>query len=372
MTQTDCGFPVIEYQRDSSPHQWGAAHGESWREAIRELAAIRTGLMREKNPGLTAGWIGQLAEEQWRITERYAPDLAEELRGIAAGAACTLQDIVVLNNYTDFRDIQVPDQGCSVIYANRGEGRIAGQTWDMHRSAKNYVCCLRVPSARHGGETTLFSLVGCVGLMGFHASGGMVGVNNINTSGARPGVLWPALVRRLLECDSHAEMLGELQTAPVTSGHSYLVVSREQADFWEVMPGLAELVGTLAGAETGHLFHTNHCEGAAARTRELPLALSSTTHVRHELIARKIGAVRDLETAWALLNDHENYPKSICSNFQASAQDPSVTCGGAVGNLDTGELRMWRGDREHDANFVLREFRLADQDRNRERVSHAG
>ena len=54
----------------------------------------------------------------------------------------------------------------------------------------------------------------------------------------------------------------------------------------------------------------------------------------------------------------ENYPKSICSNFQADTQDPSITCGGAVGHLETGEIRMWRGDPVHDDHFVLHSFQL--------------
>lgn len=355
---TDAGFPVIIYDASNTPRQWGAAHGEAFRDAIRELVAIRTGLMREKNPQLTTGRIASLAGEQWRITAGWNRELSEELKGIAAGAGVTAEELVVLNNYTDFRDISLPDEGCSVVYVNRGAGRIAGQTWDMHRSAKNFVCCLRVPSRRFGGETLVYSLVGCVGLMGFNPAGAMVGVNNINTTGAKAGILWPVLVRSLLEQARHAAMLGVLQTAPVTSGHSYLVASREQADFWEVMPGLAERVGSLAGDEPGHLFHTNHCEGPAARTRETPHSVNSTTHVRHELIARKIGSVSDLDGAIALLDDHENYPRSICSNFQANAQDPSVTCGGAAANLDTGRVVMWRGDPVHDAHHVRREFQL--------------
>ncbi len=356
---TDQGFPVIEYLRDDSPRQRGHAHGEQFRTGIRELIEIRTALMREKNPGLTRDRIAELAGEQWRITGEYDGGLRDELAGIAEGAGVSVNDIVILNNYTDFRDIQVPDQGCSVVFVNYGERPVAGQTWDMHGSAKQYVCCLTVPCVGFEQPAVLFSLVGCVGMMGFHPRGQMVGVNNINTVGARAGALWPVVVRRTLEQTSHTAMIDELTSAPVTSGHSYLVASRSGGgEFWEIMPDLAERIETLAADRDGCLFHTNHCLGEQAKKREAVLAQSTTTHIRYGLLEKKIGAVRDFDDVLRLLNDHENYPKSICSNFQAGSQDPSVTCGGAVGDLTSGKVTMWRGDELHDVNFVRHEFRL--------------
>jgi isopenicillin-N N-acyltransferase like protein len=68
--------------------------------------------------------------------------------------------------------------------------------------------------------------------------------------------------------------------------------------------------------------------------------------------------VQSLTDAYDLLNDHENYPQAICSNYQTGAQDPAVTCGGAVGDLSSGQVSMWRGDALYDANFVRRDFDL--------------
>ena len=60
-------------------------------------------------------------------------------------------------------------------------------------SAMRFVCVIHIP-----GEMLLFSLAGCLGMMGYHSSGCMVGVNNLNSTDARSGVLWPALVRSTL------------------------------------------------------------------------------------------------------------------------------------------------------------------------------
>ena len=52
---------------------------------------------------------------------------------------------------------------------------------------------------------------------------------------------------------------------------------------------------------------------------------------------KKIDKVLDLRDMKDLLCDHEGYPRSICSHFESGSQDPSFTCGGAVGELNKGD-----------------------------------
>ena len=123
----DCGFPVITYTPEKDPREWGFSHGEQWRDAIQELVAIRKNLMRERNPGLDVIAIDHLAGLQANITRRCYPELMQEFDGIAAGAGLSLVDLVILNNYTDFRDIQwtirVAPWPMSTIRGNRWSGR---------------------------------------------------------------------------------------------------------------------------------------------------------------------------------------------------------------------------------------------------------
>ena len=354
----DCGFPIIEYEANQSATERGRLHGEEYRDAIKELVEIRTSLMREKNAGLDQQTIDRLALEQWEFTLEYHTDLGSELQGIVDGSGASITDIVILNNYTDFRDIQIDDQGCSLAYVNVGNGPIVGQTWDMHGSAKNYVCCISIPDSTGDGKTIAFSVVGCVGMMGFNSKSAMLGVNNINTDGAKSGVMWPVIVRATLQAKDLTQMADCLIDSPKTSGHNYLIAQRDQAQMWEVAPGCNDQVDSKAAGETGYMFHTNHCLGKNMAARETKISQNSTTHIRFDLLEKKIGSVRTLDEMFALMNDHENYPKSICSNFQTDSQDPSITCGGAVGNLESGEVVMWRGDQLYDENFVLHRFNV--------------
>ena len=355
----DCNFPVLKYARDQSSLEWGRQHGEKHRDGIAELVQIRTDLMREKNSTLTKQRIEDLASQQWTQTRAFDVELTDELIGIADGSGASVTDLVILNNYTDFRDIQLDDQGCSLVYSNSSHGPVIGQTWDMHGSAKRYVCCIQVPDCDSDHESVIFSLVGCVGMMGFTSRRTVMGVNNINTDGAQPGVLWPVVVRNVLKGSTLKQMTDRLTTAPVTSGHNYLLAEQDEAQMWEVAPGLAEMVDAKGKGEQGYMFHTNHCLGAKMVERETTISQNSTTHIRYDLLEKKVASAQSFDEMYALMNDHENYPKSICSNFQANTQDPSVTCGGAVGNLKTGKVKMWRGDPLYDENFVVHEFDLS-------------
>ncbi len=354
----DCGFPVIRYSPGDSYLQRGQHHGEQWREAIAELVTIRRDMMHEKNPHLTDEMIDQLAQEQWDATQHYDQSLGEELQGLCDGAGVTRTDMVILNNYTDFRDIHLADQGCSSVFVTHDGQPVVGQTWDMHGSAKRFLCCMEVPCPGFDLPKVMYSLVGCLGMMGFHPAGHMIGVNNIVTYGARAGAVWPAVVRRSLAQPDHASMERELVNAPVTSGHAYLLASPAAGQFWEIMPDLVEPLERLDTDRDGYLFHTNHCLGPSARYREVRVGRKSTTHIRYRLLKKKIVSVRSFDEVYALLNDHENYPKSIFSNYQADSKDPSITCGGAIGDLMQGKIRMWRGDELYDENFVSREFNM--------------
>lgn len=355
----DCGFPLIRYVRGNSSREWGRCHGESARAGIAELASIRREKLLEILPKNLRGKVSELAEAQWEATLGFSHELAQELSGIREGADLPLVDLMILNNYTDFRDMAGEDQGCSCVFLETDSELLAGQTWDMHRSAKDYVCAIEIEGPDGGSQQVLFSLVGCPGMMGFSAWSTAVGVNNLNTRGAHPGVIWPVMVRRLLRAGGVREMEDLLFSVTATSGRNYLVASPRRAQMWEVTPDCREKVSEHVCGRPGYLYHTNHCLGRKVAELEMPSRLASTTHKRMELLEGKVPGVGGFDDLVDLLGDHEGFPQSICSHAESHPQDPSHTCGGGVGELRTGKVTLWRGCREHDDSFKSREFSLA-------------
>lgn len=353
---TNCMFPLIQYEKGKSNLHWGQAHGETYREAIKELCQIRRELMLSKNPKLKKA-LGELALEQFEISKKFAPHLASEIEGLVTGSNLTLTDLVILNNYTDFRDIILPDEGCSTVHIQTSHSKIlSGQTWDMHRSAKNFMCLIQIPHNELYPSQMILTLVGCVGLMGVNSLNNLIGVNNINTTNAKTGLIWPVLVRKVCEQNSIADMRKTLLSAPVTSGHNYLISSPEGGEHLEMTPTISEKVSALTKGQVGSIFHTNHCIGSEIEKLEDKKSMSSTTFNRWDLLSKNTYKVSNLSDFKTLLTSHDEFPKSICSHFENGAQDPSFTCGGGVSDLTTSEHIFWRGCPVHDQDY--REFKF--------------
>ena len=339
-------FPLIEYEKGQNPIDRGTSHGEEYRKKIGELFEIRLGLMLDRVPLLKSSWR-ESALAQWEQTVAFSPRLGEELMGIVQGSGLNRESIAVLNNYTDFRDLGI-EQGCSTVQINTGDRVLAGQTWDMHRSAEEYVCAILVP-----GEPScvVFSLLGCVGMMGVNSHKAFLGVNNLNTLKARTGIFWPVLVREALCRKNRKEMVELLKNAPVTSGHNYLVADPSGGEHWEIAPAAKALSKRLDAPVSGAIGHTNHCLAPETQKIENPQGITSTSKERYNLLQKKMGGVRSLEELRNLLGDHDNYPRSICCHYESGAQDPSFTCGGGAVDIIDGRCILWKGCREEKRNY---------------------
>jgi isopenicillin-N N-acyltransferase-like protein len=224
----------------------------------------------------------------------------------------------------------------------------------MHSSAKNYVCTIERP-----GEFIVFSLVGCPGMMGVNKHGLFVGVNNINTRDARPGILWPVFVRQCLEeSENFAGFSEVIRKTNFTGAHNYLFSDGKTIEHWEISPTKSTKASGIKKGEKGVIFHTNHCLAKEMIEIEEPLAQNSTSQNRYEILNEKVNDLENSVDLFNLLQDHTGYPKSICGHFQSGAQDPSTTCGGGVYGHTTKKFKLWRGCPKEDNNYVERELSL--------------
>ena len=347
---SDVGFKIFKYDANKSLFQNGQAHGEEFKKQIHELAKIREDLMLMKSPHLK-DHLAPLAKEQIQSTKEYDESLLKELEGISDGADIEMEKLVILNNYTDFRDIQLPEEGCTSLFI-KDQDTIAAQTWDMHSSAKNYLIILDIPEIENTPAMKVFTLTGCLGMMGVNSHGLFLGVNNINTKNAQAQIIWPAIVRRALFEKELVDMNFAITGAKVTSGHNYLIADEDIAYNLEVAP---TAIDTLE-LKNNRIFHTNHCLSQIVKEQEIVESISSTTHAREEIVLKHIDKLKTQEDVTNLLQSHEGYPKSICSHYQSGAADPSTTCGGGVYNFKTKNFYLWRGCKEYDDNFIEREL----------------
>ncbi|MFZ9000663.1 MAG: C45 family autoproteolytic acyltransferase/hydrolase [Bacteriovoracaceae bacterium] len=347
---SDYGFPIIDFPSNMGPLQRGHKHGEEFKTAIQEIYEIRKELLLKRNPSLK-DLLKPLAKEQYELSLSAFEGASLELKGISESSGLALEDIVLINNYTDFRDILLGDEGCSTAYIKNENHSIAGQTWDMHSSAKNYMCLLQTEH-----ELSL-SIIGCIGMAGINRHGLFIGVNNLNTMAKKSGIIWPVLVRAVLEQSSFTEFEKTLTAHPVTSGHNYLLADVNQAKMIELLPHTQ--ITTSEVFDEGHCLHTNHCLSPETKSFETQEHISKTTHVRLDLLEKHIKNISNSSDLTQLLQGHENEPLSLCSHYASSgAKDPSQTCGGLVSDLSGGHNYFWRGCKKYDDNFKEYAFTL--------------
>jgi len=286
---------TLELPAGKPPREWGRIHGETFRGEIKALAEIRIYLCTKVGGFSGREQVLRAATAHLPVLESYHRGLYEELCGIAEGAGVTAEEIVVANHYTDLRDLD-PDpskwqpapigDGCSVIYAETASGKIVAQTWDMHATAIPYVMLLCVPESPDGPAAKLLSVTGCLGMAGMNSSHVAIAINNLFSTDATLGVVWPALVRRALHQRNARAARETVLGAPIGSGHHYFIADgtwafgieasgRRRKEVYRRDPGVDYEVPP-------RFVHTNHAldedVAKASKVRSAEAAASTALH----------------------------------------------------------------------------------------------
>jgi isopenicillin-N N-acyltransferase like protein len=211
----------------------------------------------------------------------------------------------------------------------------------MHATAIPYVMVLRVPASEAGPAAVLLTVTGCLGMTGMSAARVGIAINNLNSTDATVGAVWPAVVRRALHQPTAAAARDVIATSPIGSGRHYFVADRGAAFALEASGTRRKQIFSGGVAYC----HTNHCLDAdiTARSR---VPQGSTTHERQSWLEASLAraAVTDLADAWRRLGSDEGWPRSVCTNMATpEAPHGSATCAGIAMNLDTGELWIQQG-----------------------------
>lgn len=340
---------TLELPTDGTPYRWGVLHGATFRADIHDIADIRVRLAREIGEFKDADQVLRVARAHMPVLKAFDRALYSEIKGIAEGSGLSEAEIVVVNHYTDLRDIgrshsdvdayltahPAEGGGCSAIYADTPEGRLLGQTWDIHGSAMPFVAMLKIPEhvTDHGvvPASWVLTITGCVGMAGINADGVGVTINNLRSLDAQVGIMWPALVRRMLGERTAKGAHDVLMEAPIGSGHHYLVADKDDVFGVETS---GKLKRQVFADPSGTFIHTNHCLDPEIEAHSA-VAPTSTTFTRYERLTADtatspIGGVADL---WERFG-------SVYTNLQAPTNPHGVrTCATVL--MDLAARRMW-------------------------------
>jgi predicted choloylglycine hydrolase len=344
-------IPVIEL-KETDPKKRGRTYGEAAKGRIETIIAVYREIFHR-----TTG-------ETWEETvdrgapfilkaKAFAPDLLEEIQGIAEGADRAFEDIFLLNARSEILfNPQVLAQECTTIAAlpeaTKSGDTLLAQNWDWYNQVMDCQVILKVGPREGKPALITFTEAGQLAKIGMNAAGIGLVVNNLTSDQPRPGVPWIFLTRRILESSYLAQALGYVLNTGRAHSINFLIGYAEgEAVNLETSPVEEHVVWP----ENGICVHTNHYLKPGINFRDLkPLRdpyLSTYLRCRraHKRMAELKGDI-DVQAIQNILKDHMDKPYSVCLHRNPSVESllQIGTCLSIVMNLSRRQIHYTLGN----------------------------
>lgn len=242
------------------------------------------------------------------IVEAEVPEIAQAVRGLAAGASIAYADAMLLQFRREL--ISAGDDDCTTVAGFNENGAFVAQNVDLAGDLEDLAIVVRErPSEPGEPDVLMFTHVGLLGYLGLNSAGLAVGINMVLSDGWRPGVAPYLLVRQLLRQTALSAALDEIARVPRASSRCFLVT--DGSELVDVEMTVRE--HAVAGGDF-HL-HTNHYV-IPAMTAHDRYPAGGTSRPRIARAAELIGDRADLSPAKlaAVLRDHDRHPLGICAH----------------------------------------------------------
>jgi isopenicillin-N N-acyltransferase-like protein len=301
-------FPFYEFTGES--FELGRTYGETLAAQVRQTAA--DALTMAAKAGLTREAAIAWSAEQLPKIAKFGEHLVDEMRGLAAGAKLTLDEIVAIQVRPGSGKML---GGCTAIAASDEatvDGRpLSAQNRDLFVGfrAKMVVTLLR-PT----GHTALLmhAVPGELGGIGLNGHGVSLFANSLWSKSGRPWMGIPVLRRALLEtadADAAAELARRMDGPAI--GNFLIVDAAGRIRNLEIMP---ERVVVIA-RDRGVYAHTNHCLDATQQSYEQQPLQSPGSPGRCQTMEQTLQAAVgkiDVEEMKRLLSQHQPAGEMIC------------------------------------------------------------
>jgi isopenicillin-N N-acyltransferase-like protein len=237
--------------------------------------------------------------------ERYAPELVEEVRGIAEGSRLSFCQAFFLQVATELELAGARD-GCSSVGSSITVEPILAQNWDQpHESANKQIVLWLQPLDRP--DLIMFTHAGSVGYIGVNSAGVGLVNNQLYSDPSSTGLTGYFIMRKLLGFGTVTSGLGWLSSVETGSTANYLL-GDALGDIVDIEVG----DGTFRRIDGRLQQHTNHrlisgWQSADRASELLPDSVDRLSRLRHLCNGR--GSEPDVLSA---LRDHDGYPVSIC------------------------------------------------------------
>ena len=323
-------YPQIDVA--GTPGDMGMAHGRQLQSRIElAIAGMRA---RIGEGAYEASW-GDF-QTTLAYCREQAPELVEEMEGIARGAGVEFRDVFNINAHLDLQVWKrlVKDAGaCSSHAVSTGSEVLLGWNGD---DWVGWMDCGAVVRGRPApGEPFIYwSLAGSVGRPGMNLHLAL-GANTLPSRRWRPdGLLYPMMSRLLLGCRSADEAVKLIERYNVCCAMNYLIADREG----RLVDAEVDIDGfTLLDPEGAdkYLLHTNSFLDAGRAGKEVdPDAVCSRLAAARRLYRE--GAPMDVAGVRAIQSDHTG---GVCVH-----REESCTIVSFVAEVRAGRFHVTRGN----------------------------
>ena len=249
-----------------------------------------------------------------------APDLVEEVEGIAAGAGIPFEKVWFLNCFDEaggywlYKQLNL-GRACTT-FAATGRSTSDGttyvaQSWDINEWYESVL--LRIAPGNDEVGALVYSHPGVVAGMGINANGVALVWNSLQSTDQRHGVPVPFLVRLALRQPKLSNAIAACLRPVRAIGFNFIV----GADFGAVCIEAAAMKQHVTYIGT-HGAHGNHYEAPELLALEGNPAYEGSSFIRagrmRQLLDEAAGTL-DLARCQNLLRDHANEPGSICAHL---------------------------------------------------------
>lgn len=312
-------FQLIELEGEA--YARGRQYGARVPAAIRLNADVYLCLI-EFYAGLGREAALQAASAFAPFIEAHAPDLLLEMQGIADGAGCDLNKVLLINARSELMSAV---DGCTAMAAApevTSQGQVLlGQNWDWYTAVEPEPVLLRI---RQPEKPEILTLVeaGQVGKMGLNSAGLGVCLNFLEHADRGQGLPIHVILRQVLGCEALGDAIRAACSVP-RGGAANLLLAHAEGEILDLE--LTAAAADFLYGDAGWLVHANHFESVRLRGGDTGFPTSMSTVARAARARRLLAAAQGnitLDIFRSVLDDHAYGAYAICRH--AAPKEPPL------------------------------------------------
>ncbi len=317
------------------PYARGREYGLKCRDSINHLVEYYYSLLKKEK--VSRKDARKHARKNLPYIEEYSPEIAWEMKGIAAGAKRHYEEIIMLSMHEEIKGFSA--HNCTTFAVTgtvtvNNESYI-GQTWDISKNlCENSGSFLLKLRREQVPDFLSYTYSGLIAGTGINSKGIAVVWNSVPRLKLQVGVPTYVIIEEILRQKTIGDAIAAVMRAKRAGCFNFVLADESEIYDIEATPEDID----ISYSDT-YIGHANHYISDKFKNKQdickVAKDYSASTIIRHNRINRllneKSGNI-GLDTCKDFLKDHVNYPESICRHPDPEKKKDAriITCASLV------------------------------------------